>query len=320
MKLLDRIFGHPSLCDHPPVLVDVGASGGVPKIWRRLARYSVGIGFEPDGRERDALVPELSAFRQWIFCDKLVVANDGIENLPIYLTKSPYCSSTLKPDKAALAEWSFSELFDVQETRLVSATTLAALLRVNNLMGIDWLKCDTQGLDLRIWQSLSPELRERILAVEFEPGLIDAYIGEGKFHHILEAMEREPFWLGKLEVESVVRGPVDLLRRRLGSWGARQFTRFGTKSPGWVNALFLNRAGDNGHLDLRGHLLLWVFATELEIHSFACAVAETAARRFNDRLCTELASVSARHMRGVILRSWPHFPRLLCGKFFKRSD
>ena len=51
MSLLDRIFAEPELREFPPVLVDVGAAGGVHPAWRRIARYAVGVGFEPDARE-----------------------------------------------------------------------------------------------------------------------------------------------------------------------------------------------------------------------------------------------------------------------------
>ena len=37
------------------------------------------------------------------------------KSVGFYLTSSPYCSSSLKPDLANLKEWSFSELFNIEK-------------------------------------------------------------------------------------------------------------------------------------------------------------------------------------------------------------
>jgi FkbM family methyltransferase len=316
MSLLDRIFSHPALAESPPVLIDVGASGGIHPAWRTIAPHAIGLGFEPDARERAALAPAHRMFKRWILCDKIVVAEADRPVADLHLTDSPFCSSTLMPDQPALADWAFARLFAVQGTRQVKATTLAAVLEEHRLPGIDWLKCDTQGTDLRIWQSLPVGMRRRTLAVEFEPGLISAYAGEDKFHHVLTAMEAEPFWLGRLEVQGTPRGHMAMLQRRLGSRMAEYFRKYGPAAPGWVNALYLHRAAETDALDLRGHLLLWVFAKELNQHSFACEVAEAGARRYHDPLCEELAAWSARRMQRALWATWPRWPVLLWQKYF----
>ncbi len=42
---------------------------------------------------------------------------------------------------------------------------------------VDWFKSDSQGIDLRLFKSLDEKIRSKILLAEFEPGIIDAYIG-----------------------------------------------------------------------------------------------------------------------------------------------
>ena len=313
MTLFDRVFAHPVLRDHPPVLVDVGASGGIPRAWRRLARYSVCLSFEPDARE---MAPAARHFRRWILCPKLVVANEKITSADLYLTRSPSCSSMLAPDNTALGDWAFASLFDVEEKRVVATSTLTAALKEYGLTGIDWLKCDTQGTDLRIWQSVPEPLRHRALTVEFEPGLIDAYHGEDKFSHVIAAMESAPFWLAGLDVQQTPRAPMPLLAKRLGFRLARYFLKFGPAAPAWVNALYLRRLDHAPALDLRAHLLLWVFASELDQPAFACVVAEAAAREFDDDLCRQLANSSARQMRRALWATWPRWPGWMWGKFF----
>src|SRR5688572_22258055 len=106
MSVLDRIFAHPALAGSPPVLVDVGAAGGLHPGWRAIAPYAIGVGFEPDARER--ATPAQRAFKRWIACDRIVVAEPGRAEADLHLTASPFCSSTLAPDGPALAEWAFA--------------------------------------------------------------------------------------------------------------------------------------------------------------------------------------------------------------------
>ena len=39
---------------------------------------------------------------------------------------------------------------------------------------IDWYKSDSQGTDLRIFDTLLDVVKDRVLAVDFEPGILDA--------------------------------------------------------------------------------------------------------------------------------------------------
>ena len=43
---------------------------------------------------------------------------------------------------------------------------------------VDWYKSDSQGTDMSIFDSLPKNISNKILAAEFEPGIIDAYQGE----------------------------------------------------------------------------------------------------------------------------------------------
>ena len=307
MNLIDRIFAEPELRAAPPVLVDVGAAGGVHPAWRRIARHAIGVGFEPDARQAAPLGAAQRMFQRWVYCPGLAVPEaqpDGRAQL--HLTRSPQCSSTLRPDAAALGEWAFADLFDVQETRAFPATTLTAALAAQGLDRLDWLKCDTQGLDLRLFLSLPPEWRARMLAVEFEPGLIDVYEGEDKFSAVLAAMQDAPFWLAELEVGRTPRGRPALLAEHLGANAARWVRRLGPDAPGWVNARFLRDPAVEGEaLDRRALLLSWVFATLSKQPAHALAVADAGARRFGGGLFGALTASSARNLRWAMVRHLP---------------
>ncbi len=309
MSLLDRIFQEPELKASPPVLVDVGAAGGVTPIWRDLARHAIGVGFEPDARDAAKLSDANRAFKRWIFCEGLVAPEVGADGKkPFYLTQSPHCSSLLPPRDDRLHDWLFADFFAVQKQTEVRAVTLHSALAASGLERIDWLKCDTQGQDVSLFLSLPEAWRRRVLAVEFEPGLIDAYAGEDKFWHTLRAMEAEPFWISDLEVCGTQRGNAELFHRQLGARTTYWVRKLAPVSPGWVNVRYLRTLSpDTESLDRRGLLLAWVFADSLGHHSHALMVASAGEERFGARLFAEMAARSGRRLRWSMLTKLPAF-------------
>jgi len=307
VSLVDRVLNEPELRAAPPVLVDVGAAGGVLPAWRTIARHSIGVGFEPDARGAAPLDKARRMFGQWFFCPGLAVptpAPDG--RAALHLTRSPQCSSTLEPRAAALGEWAFADFFDVGEIRSLPAVTIEAALAARGIGRVDWLKCDTQGLDLKLYLSLPGAWRARMLAVEFEPGLIDAYKGEDKLADVLSAMEREPFWLSELKVGRTPRGRPALVAKHLGAGAAGWFRRLGPDAPGWANVRFLRDPAVGAEsLDRRAHLLGWVFATLVGQHGCALATADAGTRRFGGGLFAEMTSSSAGRLRRTMALRLP---------------
>jgi hypothetical protein len=307
MSLLDQIFAEPELRAAPPVLVDVGAAGGVHPVWRRIARYSVGVGFEPDAREAAPLDAARRMFARWIFCRSIAVPVDPAGGqAALHLTASPQCSSALPPRTDALAEWAFAPFFQVMETKAFPASTISAALAAENLGRVDWLKCDTQGLDLKLYRSLPEAWRARLLAVEFEPGLMDAYEGEDRLADILAAMRDEPFWLSALQVGHTVRGRPDVIAARLGAGTLTWARRLGPTAPGWANARFLRDVAQAAPaLDRRAFLLSWVFATITGQHGQALTTAVLGEARFGSARFAAMAQASTRSLRWAMLRGVP---------------
>jgi FkbM family methyltransferase len=307
VSLLDRVMVEPELQATPPVLVDVGAAGGVHPGWRRIARYAIGVGFEPDAREAAPLDAAQRKFRRWIFCPGLAVPERPVDGTAtLHLTKSPQCSSSLPPRIEALAEWSFADFFEVTERRHFPATTLVDALAAQGIAGVDWLKCDTQGLDLKLWQSLPEGWRSRVLAVEVEPGIIDAYEGEEKLGDVLAAFASEPFWLAELAVGRVSRGGPALLEKYLGAGAATWVRRLAPGSPAWANAHFLRDfSREPEPLNRRAHLLGWVWATLAGQHGAALTVADAGMLRFGGGLFAEMAGASVQRLRWAMVRGVP---------------
>ena len=130
-----------------PVLVDIGASGEPPPIWNEIAAQSTYIGFDPDAREIHT--DRLSQYHASVIINEAVTEHLDRSVIPFYLTKSPFCSTTLGPNPEATAHWLERDKFVVESETTLRATTIDAALARQKLSTIDWIKLDTQGTDLR---------------------------------------------------------------------------------------------------------------------------------------------------------------------------
>ena len=192
--ILDRLLICAEVQAQPPVLADVGASGEIHRVWAPLARYSICLAFDPDDREfsaRESSGPFLKTYR----FNRAISPHSRVT---LYLTASPYCSSTLRPDEKALQPWAFRGLFTTQRSIELPAITLAEALLETKLNHIDWLKTDTQGTDLSVYQTLTVEQRQRLLIAELEPGINRVYQGEENLSKVLETLLQDGFWLDNL--------------------------------------------------------------------------------------------------------------------------
>ena len=285
MRLLERVLREPELEAEPPVLLDIGAATHLPELWRCVARHSIGIAFDPDRREMDYAGSAGSAYRELHVIPAIVSADvDG--EATFYLTASPECSSTLEPDEESLRPWVFAPFFQVERECRLPAVTLGAVLRKLGIDRIDYYKSDTQGTDLRIFASLPEKLRRRILALEFEPGFIDAYRREDKLWELLAFLEKEKcFRLTGFDVHGSVYFPGS---ERLSPFRRRLLPTVHRSSPGWAEMRYLNclRGAD---FTRRDYLLGWVFALLHGEYGFALEIAEAGAVRFPGALWEEMA-------------------------------
>src|SRR3989344_2460419 len=177
MKIFEEIFSHPALTARPPILLDIGASGALYPHWKDFAKYSICIAFDPDSREMKHVHSGLTPYKEFCIHDSIVTADKKSES-DFYLTKSPYCSSTLKPNIDD--SWSISPLFEIERKVILKAENLKDILEKRGISKIDWFKTDSQGTDLQIFMSLGEETLASTLAADFEPGIISSYENEDK--------------------------------------------------------------------------------------------------------------------------------------------
>lgn len=185
-----------------PILMDIGAAGESPAIWKPLAPVSMLIGFEPDQRNLD---PSFGReFEKSLLVDKVVVPDDADE-VEFILTKYPSCSSMLEPDLEALGSFVFQDLFEPVNRIKLPSTSLNKVFDNNDLKGANWIKIDAQGADLRILRSIAPRYSTQLLAVDIEPGFIDAYIDEDLYSDCHAWLKDEGYWLSELKYQSYAK-------------------------------------------------------------------------------------------------------------------
>jgi hypothetical protein len=263
-----------------PVLVDVGASIEAPGVWKPIAPLSTYVGFDPDSRE--AAAADAGGFARKLMVGEAVTADPAVTELRFHLTRAPGCSSTLAPDLEALADYHYRDFFETEREAVVRAATLDAILGRLGIDRIDWLKCDTQGTDLRIFRSLSAPLRAGLMAIDVEPGLIDAYRGEDLFADTHEHLCANGFWLSRLDVHGPVRMRDATLKALYGGESDRGAfaQRHVRNSPGWCEARYLRTPASLAEAGRDRYAMLFMFALLDAQPGFALDVALAFEQRF----------------------------------------
>ena len=290
---------HPEIKKKYPVLIDIGASGAIHKKWKSLAKYSICIAFDADYRDFEICETENKGWRK-LYSFNNLVATKTVEEVDFFLTKSPHCSSSLSPDHEELKHWAFSHLFDVEKVVQLDAIDLQSALSKAGVDYIDWYKSDSQGTDMRIFDSLPKNIINKILAAEFEPGIIDAYQGEDKLHNLMAYMDKEQFWITNMEIKGSQRINKEVLAS-LNYLQRRSIGSFLKIAPGWCEISYLNKMDDE-KMTLREYLLAWVFASINAEHGFALFLTKKAYKRFGDNFLLKLQKESQSKLSSGYLR------------------
>jgi hypothetical protein len=289
---------HPALREDPPVVVDIGAAGSPPREWKLLAPHAVCVAFDADARDFRVSTSREGGWRELHRVNRLVAAQDSA-SVRFHLTHSPHCSSVLRPRSDSLSAWAFHEQFRVTAEVELPASGIAAALAAVGVHRVDWYKSDTQGTDLRILEALPRECVTRILALDLEPGIIDAYEGEDKLHAVMARMDELPFWIAEMRVKGSQRIASEDLQAL--PWTHRRgIARVIRESPGWCEISYLNDFSTLAD-DLRAHLLGWVFASIRSRHGFAMRIAREGMHRFGDPIFDELLAYTRRR---VVVLGW----------------
>jgi hypothetical protein len=279
MKIIDKIMRSEHFRDHPPVLIDIGASGGIHSKWKYISKYAYCVAFDADDREFQISEQSNQDYKKFIHVNR-IVASLPSNNTPFYLTNSPFCSSMLEPDQEKLSPWLFKPLFEVKKITSLPAVTLEETLQSANISYIDWFKVDTQGTDLRLYKSLPPKIQETVLLAEFEPGIMDAYKNEDKLYAVMQEMHEQGFWLSSMNVKGTQRLQ-NSYARQIGGFLSERIIR---SSPGWAELTYLRNPES---LSIRNLLLMIVFALLESQYGFALELADKGIAQFRNPLLDE---------------------------------
>lgn len=288
--------------DIHPVLVDIGASYESPQIWNSIASHSIYVGFDPDRRDISEL--DDGFFHKTFLINKAITSDESSEVL-FNLTKHPQRSSVLKPDSNSLSNFLYSDLFVIEKEEKVDATSLDSVLKFLDFNKINWLKTDTQGTDLRIFNSLSNEIRSQVLAVDIEPGLIDAYIGEDLFIEVHRNLVSQGFWLSNLNVCGSIRLKklsLERLTEIAPDLKPEVVNLYHKKTPCWCEARYLRTVDwlAQGNFSKSDYIMLWIFSLLDNQIGFAAEVAFEYERIFGqDKVSQAMLNEAILRLRGL---------------------
>lgn len=305
MSIIKNILISSWFQDHPPVLIDIGASGEINAKWKAIAPYSVCLAFDADDREFNVAEKVASGYKKLLVVNRIVTAEET-SAADFYLTASPFCSSLLKPQQQELSPWIFHSLFEVQKTAKLPAITISKALQEAGLNYIDWFKTDTQGTDLRLFKSVPVSVQENILAAEFEPGIMNAYEGEDKLYTVMQETNRLGYWLSTMDVKGTQR----LNEKYLADYGRFSAERMVRRSPCWAEVTYL-KSSTSG---IRNTLLLYVFALLERQYGFALEICDAALETTKEPVFNECRNAAL----GLLRKEKLKIPAVMIKKQFNK--
>lgn len=188
-----------------PVILDIGARGGLPQPWRSMARYGLvkAFGFEPDGKETSLLN------KRYSFTKIIPFALGGDEKeTEFFITNSPCCSSFLKPNLEILERYPISEHFQLKRVEKVRIRKLENLVHDGLIPPPKYLKIDVQGYEYEVLKGAGELLHSSVLCIELEAHFIELYLGEKTFVEVKSYLEEFDFILCDLRPQGEFGGEI----------------------------------------------------------------------------------------------------------------
>ncbi len=181
-------------------ILDIGASGEPYRPFERIKNVAKIFLTDPDSREFESSKEDGKTR-----IPKAIIDNDVDNDVKLYLTKSPFCSSTLEPDFSRLNNFTYPHLFEVERTINLPATSINRVVKEYNIEGFDWIKLDTQGTELKILKSLKPEYFSKLLCIDLEIGLYPHYFNADTMPSAHEFLEKDRFWISGMRTQNRIR-------------------------------------------------------------------------------------------------------------------
>jgi hypothetical protein len=167
--------------------------------------------------------------------------------------------------------------------------------------------------------SLPEVLLGRLLAVDVEPGLFPAYVGEDVFGEVHRELTNRGFWLSRLDVRGAIRLHRANLSRiendpeRCDVGPVLESLR---ESPCWCEARYLRRLDSLSNLGNGDWLLLWLFAMVDEQIGYGIDIAMEFERVFQDPVTATMLldacvdELRRKDRRSAVTKVWRRFAPL----------
>ena len=169
----------PAFRQHPIVLVDVGARGGLKNNWAAARQHLRVLGFEPEKREFGQLSAPASSGNSTTYFD--VALHDRRGPLRLHVARDRGLTSMFEPNRAFLDAFPDASRFDTVDVHEVQADRLDDHLQSHGLADVDFVKVDTQGSELLVLQGASRVLESSVVGVEVEVEFTPIYSGQPLF-------------------------------------------------------------------------------------------------------------------------------------------
>jgi len=245
--MINNILNHPIFKKKPPILIDLGAGGDLKTDWNFIKKFSKIIKIDANAR---SISKDFNQEKDQII-NKIITPSK--KKSKFYFTKSSFCSSTLKPNENELKNWSFNKKFKVLKKKYLQTTTISKELNKKKIKYVDWVKFDLQGIDLKIFKSIPSQIRNSIIAVEFEPGIYEFYKKENKPAEIFNYMFKNYF------VEEIIFGEglkgSDKILNNLNFLQKKSLNNFNKKSKIYINIFYLKKEIKMSQKNLRQILI-----------------------------------------------------------------
>jgi FkbM family methyltransferase len=231
MKKIDRVSESIFNAAGQLVLADVGASGESWDSYKAFENVADLLRFDPDIRAMEVM--EGKNGRRIVTISAALVEDERPE-VEFYLTRSPYCSSTLEPAYEKLARYPYRDLFIVDKKVSVPAISVVKALSESGFPQIDWIKLDTQGTEGRILRSVPEASFDRLLVCDVEASLYAHYKGADTIEAIHPLMIENDFWVAQMTPHHNLRIPparAEEFNERYQGQQAKYYNVTRTKEP-----------------------------------------------------------------------------------------
>jgi len=181
--------------DSPLILVDIGASGGMQRKWRRHQRHIRPVLFEPNPEEAARLRPALAQSDALVVEHGLAAASGSYT---LNVAHWPGCTSLRAADPAVLEGYKIAPLYATVKQVTVDCVRFDELHQAGKVPTPDVIKVDVEGYEHEVLSGFG-DLLHGVLGIEAEAWFYPVFKGQKLLHDIVALLARFRLHLRRIE-------------------------------------------------------------------------------------------------------------------------